>query len=212
MRYILNLYVIQDHIVDMLQEHRKRNRPVHPPNMQKLGHATTIQHRVQQAVSFNDNNDNGEVANRSDKEEDSEEESSPIRERERRHSKVLDGAAPKPTTMKYYSKSWQSVLLIAKNNFRRYVALVHAFPDREKHLKEATHILRDTIAKYTEEGNELDDGKSPSCILSNFLRITDNLYLRSSSGSSNEYSCTLSEALHLRIISVMPEFFISDIQ
>jgi hypothetical protein len=86
------------------------------------------------------------------------------------HSKVLDGAPPKPTTMKYYSKSWQSVLLIVKNNFRRHVALVHAFSQHEKHLKEATCILREMIAKYTEEGNELDDGKSPSLYSDRLLR------------------------------------------
>ena len=128
--------------------------------MQKLAHATTAQHRVHQAVSFNDNNNNranSAVANSESEEEDS----GPTRERAHRHSKVLDGAAPKPTTMKYYSNSWQAVLLMAKNNFRRHVALVHAFPEREKHLKEATQILRETIAKYTEGGNELDNSKCP---------------------------------------------------
>jgi hypothetical protein len=47
-----------------------------PPSVQKLADAASTQQRVQQAVSFNDNNDNREIADCSDEEKDSEEESS----------------------------------------------------------------------------------------------------------------------------------------
>src|SRR5208282_891194 len=99
MRYLLNIYVTQDHIqaVDVLQEYHRRNRPNRPPNVQKLAHTTAAQHQVQQMVQFDDDNDNGAnsgpVANGSDEEE---EDSGPTQERARRHSKVVDGAAPKP--------------------------------------------------------------------------------------------------------------------
>lgn len=61
--------------------------------------------------------------------------------------------------MKYYPPCWQAVLEIAKNNMRKHVALVNAFPRRDRDLKEATLILNNTITEYQRiEGNTLDQG------------------------------------------------------
>lgn len=141
----------------MLQEHRERNRPVHPPNMRTLGVASSTQRRLQQAASFDDenssDNDNGQAQSELD------EENVTTHQRARRNSKIPHGGTiPKPTTLKYYSKPWQSMLMLAKNNMRRHVALVNAFPERDHHLCEAENILIKTITEYKEE-HVLDDSK-----------------------------------------------------
>jgi hypothetical protein len=52
------------------------------------------------------------------------------------------------------------MLEIAKNNMRRHVALVNAFPRRDRDLKEATLVLNNTISEYLRtEGNTLDPGR-----------------------------------------------------
>jgi hypothetical protein len=82
-------------------------------------------------------------------------------QRARRFSKTPRDAVPKSTTMKYYPPCWQAVLEIAKNNMRRHVALVNAFPRRDRDLKEARLILQNTITEYQRtEGNILDPGSS----------------------------------------------------
>jgi hypothetical protein len=61
--------------------------------------------------------------------------------------------------MKYYPSGWQSMLEMAKNNMRKHVALVNAFPRRDTDLKEATLILNNTITEYLQiEGNTLETG------------------------------------------------------
>jgi len=54
-------------------------------------------------------------------------------------------------------KGWDSILTIAKNNVKRHVAVVHAFPEREKF--EASLILTNTMEQYREE-HQLEDRKS----------------------------------------------------
>jgi hypothetical protein len=103
---------------------------------------------------FDDDDSDGEVI---------QDDSAPTRERARRNSKIPNGTTPKPTTLKYYSKAWQSMLIAAKNNMRRHVALVHAFPERDNHLNEANNILIKTIAEYKEQ-YPLDDSKFSSSI------------------------------------------------
>lgn len=49
------------------------------------------------------------------------------------------------------------MLMTAKNNMRRHVAVVNAFPEREKH--EAALILTKTITEHKE--NKLDSKFSP---------------------------------------------------
>ncbi|KAF8813368.1 hypothetical protein BYT27DRAFT_7250899 [Phlegmacium glaucopus] len=45
-----------------------------------------------------------------------------------RYSNTPWDAEPKATTMKYYPPGWQAMLEMAKNNMRKHVALVNAFP------------------------------------------------------------------------------------
>ncbi|KAF8802115.1 hypothetical protein BYT27DRAFT_7261232 [Phlegmacium glaucopus] len=54
------------------------------------------------------------------------------------------------------------MLEMAKNNMRRHVALVNAFPRRDRDLKEATLILNNTVTEYQRiEGNDLEPEYSP---------------------------------------------------
>jgi hypothetical protein len=41
--------------------------------------------------------------------------------------------------------------MLAKNNMRRHVALINAFPERDHHLCEAENVLIKTITDYKEE-------------------------------------------------------------
>jgi hypothetical protein len=82
-------------------------------------------------------------------------------QRAHRFSKTPRDAVPKSTTMKYYPSCWQAVLEMAKNSMRRYVALVNAFPRRDRDLKEAMNILQNSITEYQRtEGNVLDPSSS----------------------------------------------------
>lgn len=91
--------------------------------------------------------------------EEEEDESSQATHRARRYSKTPRDAEPKATTMKYYPPGWQAMLEMAKNNMRKHVALVNAFPRRDKDLKEATLILNNTVTEYLRiEGNTLEPG------------------------------------------------------
>ncbi|KAF8800223.1 hypothetical protein BYT27DRAFT_7314444 [Phlegmacium glaucopus] len=64
--------------------------------------------------------------------------------------------------MKYYPPGWQTMLEMAKNNMRRHVALINAFPQRDRDLKEATLILNNTVTEYQRiEGNGLEPEYSP---------------------------------------------------
>jgi hypothetical protein len=83
-------------------------------------------------------------------------------QRARRFTKTPRDADPKSTTMKYYPPSWQAVLEKAKNNMRKHIALVNAFPRRDRDLKEATLILKNTITEYERiEGN---NALEPGCL------------------------------------------------
>jgi hypothetical protein len=122
-----------------------RNRAVHPPNIPAHEHPD---------IEDNNLDESGNEDNADEAEDD---ESST--QRARRYSRTPRDSEPKSTTMKYYPPCWQAVLEIAKNNMRKHVALVNAFPRRDRDLKEATLILNNTIAEYQRiEGNVLDPG------------------------------------------------------
>jgi hypothetical protein len=76
-----------------------------------------------------------------------------------RYSKTPRDAEPKPTTMRYYPPGWRAILEKARNNMSRHVALINAFPRRDRDLKEATLILNNTITEYLSiKGNILEEG------------------------------------------------------
>jgi hypothetical protein len=94
-----------------------------------------------------------------DSEEDESENDEPSTQRANRFSKTPKDAEPKATTMRYYPPCWKAMLEMAKNNMRRHVALINAFPRRDRDLKEATLVLNNTITEYLQtEGNSLDPG------------------------------------------------------
>lgn len=100
-----------------------------------------------QTIRFDD------LENSVEEDDEAEDESS---QRAPRYSKTPRDADPKSTTMKYYPPSWQAVLELAKNNMRKHIALVNAFPRRDRDLKEATLILKNTITGYERiEGNNV---------------------------------------------------------
>ncbi|KAF8808225.1 hypothetical protein BYT27DRAFT_7337869 [Phlegmacium glaucopus] len=114
----------EDHDIDVVEDHRAHNRFEDDVNLDNK--CTTEQ--------------NGETDNDEDNESST--------GRARRYSKTPRDAEPKPITMKYYPPGWQAMLETAKNNMRRHVALVNAFPRRKTDLKQATLILTNTIAEY----------------------------------------------------------------
>lgn len=127
----------------MLEDHRTRNHAMHAPNI------LADEHPIQPEGV--DNPDEPVLGDNADE---------ASAQRARRFSKTPRDV-PKSTTMKYYPPCWQAVLEIAKNNMRRHVALVNAFPRRDRDLKEATLILQNTITEYQRtEGNVLDPGFS----------------------------------------------------
>ena len=88
-------------------------------------------------------NDNSVRGDNTDEDED---DGSSI-QRARRFMKTPRDADPKSATMKYYPPSWQGVLEMAKNNMRKHIAVVNAFPRRDTDLKDATLILKNTITE-----------------------------------------------------------------
>ena len=99
----------------MLEDHHTRNHAVCPPNI------TANEHPNQ----FEDDDSNlGESASvRGDNTENDE-----PTQRAPRYSKTPRDAEAKATTLKYYPPSWQAMLEIAKNNMKKHIALVNAFP------------------------------------------------------------------------------------
>lgn len=145
----------QNNTTDVLEGHRARNRAMHPPSI------LVDEHQI-----------NVDGNHESDSEENPDDDESST-QRARRYSKTPKNAEPKSTTMKYYPPCWQAMLEIAKNNMRKHVALVNAFPRRDRDLKEATLILNNTITEYQrKEGNILE----PGCFVCLFnLLVIDHL-------------------------------------
>ena len=126
----------------MVEDHRTRNHARHPPDLNIL--AAAHEHQL------DDSNP--------DELDDAEEDESNT-QRAPRFSKTPRDAEPKPTTMRYYPAGWRAMLEKARNNMSRHVALVNAFPQRNRDLKEATLILNNTITEYLSvEGNILEEG------------------------------------------------------
>ena len=146
MRYVYHTFTrffywifTQDDAIDILEDHRTRNNAVHPPNLDIPANDAAMEDQLED-----------------DKDDEDEE---PFIQRAHRYSKTPRDAEPKATTMRYYPPGWRSMLEMAKNNMRKHIALVNAFPRRDRDLKEATHILNNTITEYLQiEGNTLEEG------------------------------------------------------
>ena len=145
---------VQNNATDVLEGHRVRNRAMHPPNIMADEHQPGVDENCE-GSDMGENREGSDTGENRDEAEGDE----PSTQRARRYSKTPRNAEPKSTTMKYYPPRWQAVLEIAKNNMRKHVALVNAFPRRDRDLKEATLILNNTITEYQrKEGNILELG------------------------------------------------------
>lgn len=167
----------------MLEDHRARNRPMLPPNLDIPDAAVTGHGRLED-----------------------EEEDEPSTHRARRYSKTPRDAEPKATTMKYYPPGWRAVLEMAKNNMRKHVALVNAFPQRDRDLKDATLILNNTVTEYLQiEGNTLE----PGCFFCFFTYWLLIICFRIFPGSRYEYSGSRIFpfiSIHLIFTNLLPRF------
>ena len=64
---------------------------------------------------------------------------------------------PKPSQFGYYSGPWADVLIIARNNYRKFIHTNNPFPERNSsNLQDANNSLLEAIAEYQEENNDLD--------------------------------------------------------
>lgn len=137
------------------------------PNSQRLTTAATNQQNNATAIdgndmdngnlSENDNDNNDNDNNESDSNENDSNDSELPKKRAPRHSKNA-GRPPKPDTLLYYPAGWKSMLMKAKEHYRRYIALERAFPDRTLHLNEANLIIAKTRAEFEADGFILEDG------------------------------------------------------
>lgn len=84
----------------------------------------------------------------------------PKAKRAKRHSKTpYKSNARDPTQLQFYSGTWVDILELAKKYFRLWIATGVNFPEREKHLSNATECLTKAIDKHHQEGSEVEDGK-----------------------------------------------------
>ena len=85
------------------------------------------------------------------------------------NSKRVSSTSSKPTMLKHYSKIWQSMLMLVKNNMRRHMALRHAFPECNNHLNKAKKFSSKPSLN-TKNIHVLDDSKFFHCyILTDFV-------------------------------------------
>jgi len=123
-------------VIDVLQEHRARNRANKPPNDQRLLDAAKKQLT---GPDDDDEGDEGDDANDDNVDDDSE---SP---------KTNSNGNPK--TLKYYSSSgvWVTAITKAKEVFRRFTMLSNLFPLRDSHLQDAAGVLSKVMADLKDE-------------------------------------------------------------
>ena len=66
---------------------------------------------------------------------------------------------PLPNHLGFYSGTWYDVLVEAKNRYRLFIHTQNPFPERNRNgLKDAQECLLETIAKYEDNGIQLDKG------------------------------------------------------
>ncbi|KJA12907.1 hypothetical protein HYPSUDRAFT_210008 [Hypholoma sublateritium FD-334 SS-4] len=128
--------------VDVLAQHHSRNRPVHPPTVDKLAQSAAKQQRQKAQLQNRSQSPEGSAA--------AEEPNEP------QSKKSSTSSGPK---IGNYPPGWKSLILIARHRMARHVALFNAFPEKSKHLKAATLIISNLIEEYRKDGKELE----PEC-------------------------------------------------
>jgi hypothetical protein len=140
-----NIWYIQEEEApqNVLAQHHKNNRSNRPPKSAQLTTAALRQSKEHSQ----DDVDNPQ--------EDDDEDQEPAG-RAARHSKSTGEA--KPDTMVYYKGTpWCAILTQAKLKYRRHIALVHGFPERDGHLSDARDILLEAIEEFKGENGILDE-------------------------------------------------------
>ena len=138
----------------MLVEHQRRNRVVCLPTEERLRAAAQWQ------LHGGNNSDIDGHGPEPSTPEDGSEDEEPGSGRARHHTKS-DGSAL-PTTLRFYCDNWKVAIEVGKRRFRGYVLLQNAFPSRDEHLHEATHILTEVIEEMKNEEAIFDEGMVPA--------------------------------------------------
>ncbi|KAJ3575439.1 hypothetical protein NP233_g1107 [Leucocoprinus birnbaumii] len=156
--------------VDVLAEHRIRNRANHPPNDIALKIAAQMQRSLGQV----DNTFVDTIANESSQESTSsdDDESSDVQAKTRapRNSKKDSSKGPHPATLAYYSGKPEFYPLdYAKKLFHRHVALTKPWPSKctASDVHEAQLCVKEAFEHYQAEGSAVD----PSNVNRNMVNL-----------------------------------------
>lgn len=161
---------VTGHHTNVLQNHRKRNRPVHPPSGQKLTIAAKAQSHLEPQAPQNASRKKRRTEHPPERPPEPEpteptEDNTPDTDgvterpiRAKRHSKTPYGSEAKPTQLRYYSGGWCEVLDRAKKAYQIFLVTNYALPSRKRGLQEARDILAEEIVHYEEDGTPLEEG------------------------------------------------------
>ncbi|KAJ3515845.1 hypothetical protein NLJ89_g1505 [Agrocybe chaxingu] len=142
---------------DVLTEHRQRNRPNRPPQVERLEEAAARQQRLQEVAAETLQEPEEEVDYDEDLPHVEDDDEEPAPARARRHSKST--GERKPTNLNYYSGTFKMALERAKKRFRGYVLLENAFPIRAEHLQEAGYVLTQVLEECNQKGVVFEPGQ-----------------------------------------------------
>lgn len=153
-----------DDDINVLQEHRKRNKGPRPPNPARLQKSATVHSQLQEPASSANtaakNKSNVNISDGDDDNEDDDDKSQPLKKRAKRHSKTTRSETGVPTQLQFYPSQWSDVLENAKQRYRLYLATVNAFPHRKKDRQQATFSLMEAIAAHENEGGMVEPGRN----------------------------------------------------
>lgn len=135
--------------IDILSNHRARNRANRPPDEDRLRVAAAAQ--IQATSPASDDETSSEVDSESGSESGVH---SQMRHRAKRNSKTTGEA--KPTTLRYYDGTWRAALETSKLSFLRFILLRNAFPTREEHLDDAHEVLAETVSLFQSRNRIFD--------------------------------------------------------
>lgn len=149
--------------VNILEDHRKRNKANKPPNPAQLAFSAAQHQSIRQwspsvpsSVPLNDAD-----GNNSDDSDDSEEEIHHSHARARRNSRPKDDNTPGPQTLKYYPPLTRRVITQGKLKFRLYLVEEDPFyfANDDNDLRIPSNILAQAITDATSEKITLDSSK-----------------------------------------------------
>jgi hypothetical protein len=134
--------------INVLEQHRKKNRANQPPKLARLAAAALHQAKIHNQDDENNLRESDDDQDGQDEEQD---------QRATRHSK--SSGQTKPDTLAYYKGTpWWAILMNAKMKYRLHITLNHGFPDRDDHLCDARNILLEAIDEFKVEHDIVDQG------------------------------------------------------